>query len=192
MPMWYAIHTTSVVLFISIVGFRVAQSYDRGQCEGLEPWERVTDSHVFLCPWRGGSLTKGLLNAMKKVVLTMAVVCLTILTGCGQQQEKKALAEFAKQQNSSAQNIFGEAGFTGATCTFDGKNLVYELSLDDFFFSVVESPGFIDSQKKAFEPELKSGNLSDIGKNLRAVGGKFVCRYKSKSTGKTITMECEP
>ena len=41
------IHTTLVVLFISIVGFRVAQSYDRGQCEGLEPWERVTDSHVF-------------------------------------------------------------------------------------------------------------------------------------------------
>ncbi|MBR3568171.1 MAG: hypothetical protein IKN94_07860 [Salinivirgaceae bacterium] len=129
---------------------------------------------------------------MKKVMLTMAVVCLTIQAGFGQQQEKKALAEFAEQQNSTAQNIFGEVGFMGATCTFDGKNLVYKLSLDDFFFFVVESPGFIDSQKKAFEPELKNGNLSDIGKKLKAVGGKFICHYKSKSTGKTITMECEP
>ena len=29
------------------VGFHVAQSYNGGQCEGLEEWERVTDSHVF-------------------------------------------------------------------------------------------------------------------------------------------------
>ena len=34
-------------IHISRVGFRVAQSYDSGQCEGLEEWERVTDSHVF-------------------------------------------------------------------------------------------------------------------------------------------------
>ena len=126
---------------------------------------------------------------MKKLLLS--IVCLAFLTGCGHQQEKKELAEFAEQQNSG-QNVLGGSGFMGATCTFDGKNLVYELSLDDFFFSVVESPGFVDGQKSIFEPQLKSGYLSDIGKKLKAVGGKFICHYKSRSTGKTITMKCEP
>ena len=37
-----------LIINIYIRGLHVAQSCRCGQCESLEKWERVTDSHVFL------------------------------------------------------------------------------------------------------------------------------------------------
>lgn len=118
----------------------------------------------------------------KTIVNAWLLSCLLWVVGCSQKTKLEAGIEAANKQCPISLGMAGEV----TAIRFDGKNVVYELSVDEAFLNL-EALGKSPEAMKAGIGTMLSNPKGDVKKTLELVietgsGIKYV--YKGKQSGK--------